>query len=108
MNYLRLIYLRKVLNLTQDEFAAKLGFTRGAISAMENQRCEITSSNQRLICNIFHVNPLWAETGEGQIFSNVNEVEEEFFTIFKALNPTLQKFLIDTAKHLLDIQDELF
>lgn len=104
----RLIYLRKVLNLTQEDFAKKIGITRSALTAIENNHCNLSESNKLLICHVFHVNIEWLESGSGQIFSDFNEQEEEFFTIFKALNPTLQKFLIDTAKHLLDIQDELF
>lgn len=42
------------------------------------------------------------------MFVDFNPVFNEFIEIFNSLNPTLQKFLLDTAKHLLDIQDDLF
>lgn len=104
----RLIYLRKFLNLSQENFAKKIGITRPALSAIETKRCELTESNKIIICNIFHVNRIWLESGEGEMFVYYNELEEEFFEIFKSLNSTLQSFLLNTAKNLLDIQDEIF
>lgn len=104
----RLLLVRKTLKLSQEEFAKKVGMKGSSICDLEHSRCKLTDSNKLLICSTFHINKNWLETGEGEMFVYYNELEEEFFEIFKSLNSTLQSFLLNTAKNLLDIQDEIF
>lgn len=104
----RLLVLRKTLNLSQEQFANKIGLKGSSICDIEHGRANLTQSNKLLICSIFSVNLEWLENGLEPMFNEKNPYFDEFFQIFSTLNPTLQKFLLDTAKHLLDIQDELF
>ena len=96
------------LKLTQDDFALKLGITKSAVSAIETHKCDITKSNKILICQTFHVNRDWLETGNGDMFVDFNPTLEEFSALFDKLNTRFQSFLLDTAKRLIDIQDDLF
>lgn len=51
----RLVKLRKELNLTQEEFAQKIGYTRTAISAWEIGRNEPSNADTIKIANFFGV-----------------------------------------------------
>lgn len=51
----RLAQLRKELNLTQEEFAEKIGYTRTAISAWEVGRNEPSNTDTLKIANFFNV-----------------------------------------------------
>lgn len=104
---LRIIQLRKTLNLNQAEFASKIGISSSALSIIENQRCEVTESNKILICTIFNVNRVWLETGEGDMFIEHNPLHDEFILLFDKLDINFQEFLLDTAKRLLDLQDNI-
>lgn len=41
------------------------------------------------------------------MFNSIDKSYNDFFEIFKKLNPILQDFLIQTAKNLLDTQSKL-
>ncbi len=63
----RLEYLReKIFNLSQGEFAKKLGVSQRTISGMENGD---VSAKNILKLESLGVNRKWVETGEGEIFS---------------------------------------
>lgn len=64
----RLRELRKVLGLTQKEFANSIGIKQTSYSDIENLRRELTERNKNLICKAFNVNPQWLETGIGEMF----------------------------------------
>lgn len=65
----RVRYLRKEkLQLTQSEFAEKLGVKRDVINNIENNRLkrpELQEPVYRLICKEFGVNEDWLRTGTG-------------------------------------------
>lgn len=58
----RLLLLRKTLNLSQEEFASKIGMKRSSICDLEHSRYNLSESNKILICQIFNVNREWLET----------------------------------------------
>lgn len=84
----RIKKIRKILNLTQQEFAHKIGIKRGAIANYEVGRNEPTNSVISLICREFNVSEEWFRNGTGEIFMNqtdfaINDEEnEEFKTLF--------------------------
>lgn len=63
----RLKKLRKELGLTQEEFAARIGVKRAAISNYEIGRNEPIDAVISLICREFNVNEKWLRTGEGEM-----------------------------------------
>lgn len=65
----RIKSLRKTLGLTQQEFADRLGISRGNIATYETRKGNPGSSVIGLICREFNVNEEWLRTGEGEIFS---------------------------------------
>lgn len=72
----RMKELRRELNLSQDEFAAKLGFTRGVIANIELNRTEPKPKFVDLVCRVFKVDPCWLETGVGEMFHEPSLAEE--------------------------------
>lgn len=64
----RLKQLRKALNLTQQEFADRIGIARGNIGAYEVGKNAPSDAVVSLICREFNVNEEWFRSGEGEIF----------------------------------------
>lgn len=73
----RIKKIRRELDLTQQEFADRLGVKRGAIANYEIGRNEPVDSIISLICREFSVNEEWLRTGYGEIFraSPTNELD---------------------------------
>lgn len=65
--------IRKSLNLTLEKFGQKLGVSKGAISAIENNNRNLTNQMAKSICREFNVNYDWLMTGEGDMFSTPDE-----------------------------------
>lgn len=64
----RIRKIRRELDLTQQEFADRLGVKRGAIANYEIGRNEPVDSVISLICREFSVNEEWLRTGVGAMF----------------------------------------
>ena len=64
----RIKELRKALNLTQQEFADKIGMKRNTIASYEINRNGPSNSVISLICKVFNVSEPWLRTGEGEMF----------------------------------------
>ena len=80
---MRIKKLRKDLELTQQEFADKIGMKRNTIANYETNRNEPSNSVISLICKTFNVSEQWLRTGEGEMFlptpaTIVDEVVREY------------------------------
>lgn len=60
--------LRKVLNLTQQKFAVKLGLKQNTISSYEMGRITPSNITVTSICQEFNVNENWLRNGIGEMF----------------------------------------
>lgn len=69
----RLKQLRKALNLTQQEFADRLGIKRNTVAQYEIGRNEPIDAVIISICREFNVNEEWLRTGEGEMFLPVEQ-----------------------------------
>lgn len=56
------------VDLTMEEFGARIGVTRGAISNIETGNRAVTSQMKTAIIREFHVNPEWLEEEIGEMF----------------------------------------
>ena len=72
----RIKELRKILGLSQEEFAAQLGLTRGAITNIEHNKTEPKPLLVQLICKEFKVNEIWLRTGVGDPFQKKERSQE--------------------------------
>lgn len=64
----RIKKLRRSLDLTQQEFADKLGTTRNNIAGYEIGRRSPSEAVISLICKTFNVSDTWLRTGAGEMF----------------------------------------
>ncbi len=69
----RIKLVRKTLDLTQQEFADRLGIKRGAIANYEIGRNEPVDSVISLICREFNVNECWLRDGSGEMFFELDK-----------------------------------
>ena len=83
----RIIEIRKNANLSQTEFAESLGVGRGVITNLERGLTELKPQFCSLICEKYHVNKTWLETGDGEMFRtpSINDEIAEF--VGKAMSP---------------------
>ena len=72
----RIRELRKALDLTQQEFADTIGVKRNTIANYEIGRNDPVDSVKSLICLKFNVNPEWLDTGEGDMFVEVDPEDD--------------------------------
>ena len=66
----RLLELRKTLGITQKQMAEAIGIKQAAYSTIELGKTTLTDRNRTTIINIFSVNPVWFDTGIGEMFLN--------------------------------------
>lgn len=79
----RIKELRQALNLTQQEFAARIGSVQNTITGYETGRRSPSNQVLSLICKEFNVNEDWLRTGQGEIFqakstSLLDQLSQEF------------------------------
>jgi len=77
----RIKELRKVLNLTQEEFGEKLGLSKSNISDIERGKVRPKDPLLRLIEQTFNVNPEWLRKGKGEMFKPKPKSNLEFLGI---------------------------
>ena len=69
----RIRELRKMKEMNQTEFGAKLGLSQRAVANMETTGGTVTDRNFNAICKAFNVNPKWLRDGVGDIFVETRE-----------------------------------
>ena len=67
--------VRKHLGMTQTEFGEALGVSRDVINSYERGRVTPTQTFLDLLCMKYGVDPIWMETGEGEMFHKPSEAE---------------------------------
>ena len=67
--------VRKHLGMTQTEFGDALGVSRDVINSYERGRVTPTQTLLDLLCMRYGVDPIWMETGEGEMFHKPSEAE---------------------------------
>lgn len=73
----RIKELRKVLGLSREEFANKLGLkSRGKIENIELGRTSPDEPFLDLICKTYNINPEWLRTGQGEMFIELSKDEQ--------------------------------
>lgn len=72
----RLKKLRRELELTQQEFADKIGMKQNTIATYEMGRATPSDPAIRSICREFNVNEHWLRDGTGEMFIPVSRDEQ--------------------------------
>lgn len=120
----RMKKLRKTLDLTQQEFADRIGIKRNSYANYETGRNTPIDAIIVSICREFNVNEEWLRTGSGDMFLPTNRnadiakltkelLSEEsdsfknrFISMLANLSVTEWEFLEQKAKELAGVNDE--
>lgn len=71
----RIKMIRKDKNLTQIQFATKLGIKQSSLSNIESgETSNIDERNIMIICQLFNVNEEWLRTGVGKMYIETEEL----------------------------------
>lgn len=76
----RIRKLQRILDLTQEKFAERIGIKRNTVATYESGRNEPVDSVVALICREFHVNEEWLRNGTGEMFAQDSEDEMQALT----------------------------
>ncbi len=76
----RIKKIRKELDLTQQEFADRIGIKRNTLSTYESGRNEPIDAVTSLICREFNVNKHWLRDGTGEMF--IQQTRDEQIATF--------------------------
>lgn len=110
----RIKKLRKALDLTQQEFAERIGVKRNTIATYEIGRNTPLDAVITLICREFNASEAWLRTGEGEMFVEtpsgaldvlaqeyrLNHFERVAVEKFLNLKPETRNALLDYVKQL--------
>lgn len=89
--------LRRVLDLTQSEFAARIGVKRNTVATYEMGRSNPSDAGISLICREFGIREEWLRTGEGAMFmpkTREDEIAEAVDRMLAGENPDIQRRLV--------------
>lgn len=116
----RIKKIRKELDLTQQEFAERIGIKRNTIATYESGRNEPIDAVISLICREFNVNIDWLKNGTGEMFIEMSKDEQiakfvgevlkdrpdsfkmRFMTMLAGLNESDWEFLEEKAIEIVD------
>lgn len=74
----RIKIIRKKLDLTQQEFADKLGIARNNIAGYETCKRSPSDAVVSLICAKCNVNETWLRTGKGEMFEQPSQSLDDY------------------------------
>lgn len=110
----RIRKIRRDLDLTQQEFADRIGIKRNTVANYETGRNEPVDSVVSLICREFHVNEEWLRNGNGEMFAQDSEDElralTEKYSLSAADRILIEKFVglkADTRSAILDFMTDV-
>lgn len=93
----RIKKIRKALDLTQTEFANRIGSVQNTITRYENNQRTPSASIITLICREFGVREEWLQTGEGEMFcpspSDVLDEMAQKYSLSNAAYVMIEKFI---------------
>lgn len=76
----RIKLIRKTLKLSQEDFGARLGVTKAAISRLESGINKLTEQMAKAICREFNVDYFWLTEGTGEMFVD-KDIDTQFMDL---------------------------
>lgn len=102
---LRIRELRKTLEMTQNDFAIRIGLTQNTITKYETGLRSPSNQIVISICREFNVNEDWLRTGAGDMFNPMSE-DEELDLYIGRISGSEDKFKKNLLKALCKLTDE--
>lgn len=78
--------LRKVLNMTMDQFGERIGVTKSTISNIENENRNATEHMLKSICREYGVREEWLRDGIGEPF-DMHTIDQELLAWINRISP---------------------
>ncbi len=102
----RIRYLRKkVLQLTLEEFSARINMSRSNLGNIETGRIGLTERVLSDICRTFNINPAWITNGTEPMFEEEsNLLDLQISKLYSLLTEDNKKYLCGYIQRLLDEQ----
>ena len=115
----RLKKLRKKLDITQQEFADRIGIKRNSFANYETGRNKPIDAIIKSICREFNVNEEWLRTGIGEMFieedfffldnfaksNNLTDIEKKLILGFMKLDPKVREAVYSVFKNAFSEQN---
>ena len=98
----RIRELRRHLNMTMEEFGARIGLTKSAVSFIESGRNGARDQTVFAICREFGVSEHWLRTGEGEMFEQTRETVLDRL----AAEYSLDKEQVSVIENFLDLSPQ--
>ena len=98
----RILFLRKHLNLSQQEFGERIGLKYGAIGKMEREGGTVIDQNIKMICSAYHINEEWLRDGTGEMEAqptNLLDTLAERYNLTDEKRALVEAFLELTDEH---------
>lgn len=102
----RIKKIRKDLDLTQQEFASRIGTSANVLTNYETGRRNPSASVVNNICKTFHINETWLRTGEGEMYVPINmenQLTEWAGKVFKERDESFKKRFVTM---LMDLNED--
>lgn len=99
----RIKLIRKELDLTQQEFAQKIGTSQNVLANYEIGRRNPSNSVINNICKTFNVNEEWLRTGNGEMFVEI-DIDDELMrwagSVLSGSDESFQKRFLNLLRRL--------
>lgn len=107
----RIKAVRLAMNMTQQEFGARLGVTRDVICNMERNRARPRQALLKHLCDCYGINEEWLFQGMGDMFQTSrmeqpHKLLQEAMSVFVNLSPAHQGYALEQIRGLLKLQQE--
>ena len=99
----RIKQIRKLSNLTQQEFADKIKVKRNTVATYEMGRSIPSDSAIALICREFNVNENWLRNGEGPIYT---ERDGSFTEMLSDIDDSDDDFIKNIIKIYMELDED--
>ena len=100
--------LRELKNMSRREFGEALYVSQDVINNLERNRVAPTELMIKCICDTFHVNREWLETGEGELFDKSEQLDETAKLIESISDSPAMRSLLATWAQLSDENKAVF
>lgn len=101
----RLLEVRKVLDLSQQEVADKLEVSRSYIAKLELGNGDFRASFINHFCTTYNINEEWFKTGNGNMFK-IDDGEHELSYLFGIFLANEDEFKHNFIKTLLSMNED--
>ena len=102
----RIKEVRRILGMTQKQFAERIAVSVSYLSDMERGDTNVNDRVVRLVSMEFGVSEHWIRTGEGSMYNNEQNVNAaKLLSVFNSLAPEYQQGALAMLDVLADIQN---